>query len=77
MSTLTEWKTAARIAEKEICHEVGDVYAKVVQRCIFCRFSEGSHSLVDAVFQRLVYRGVVSELQKALDEFSQTSSIGF
>ncbi|KAF2867800.1 hypothetical protein BDV95DRAFT_502195 [Massariosphaeria phaeospora] len=64
------WCTAERVVENEIEFEAGKRYSDAVRRCIRCDFDRKDMSLDNESFQQAVYDGVVSLLEKTLQQFN-------
>jgi hypothetical protein len=64
------WCTAERLIEEEIADHGGQLYADAVRRCIRCDFNHNNASLSEQAFQRAVYDGVVTPLERTLRHFN-------
>jgi hypothetical protein len=63
------WCTADRLIEEEIEFEAGPRYLEAVRRCVRCDFNRKESSLDDEAFQQAVFEGVVTPLEKTLQQF--------
>lgn len=64
------WCTAERLIEEEIEYEAGPRYLDAVRRCIRCDFNKKDLSLDNEEFQLAVFEGVISPLEKTLQQFT-------